>query len=243
MTSRNEIHLQQVVGKGYADFWKFHGRYRVVKGSRASKKSRTMALWLIYHIMRYPEANALVVRKVFRTLGDSCFAVLNWATERLGVADQWRFTSNPMKAVYLPTGQVILFRGLDDAEKLSSITVSTGYLCWVWIEEAYELTKESDFDLIDETIRGEIPEELWKQVTLTFNPWNERHWLKGRFFDPDPTPDVMAKTTDYRCNEWGIVEGLIYENWREEAFTLEDIRTRRPAGGFRPRLRPAYHRS
>ena len=71
------VSLKKTVGKGYYDFWNFKGRYRVCKGSRASKKSKTTALWFIVNMMKYPEANLLVVRKVFRTLKDSCFTELN----------------------------------------------------------------------------------------------------------------------------------------------------------------------
>ena len=81
-----EIYLPKVVGKGYKEFWKFKGRYRVVKGSRASKKSKTTALWYIYKMMKYPEANLLVVRKTYRTLKESCYTELKWAVNRLGVA-------------------------------------------------------------------------------------------------------------------------------------------------------------
>ena len=77
---------------------------------------------------------------------------------------------------YIPTGQKIYFRGLDDPLKVTSITVEIGYLCWCWIEEAYEIMNEDDFNMLDESIRGAIPEEtgLFKQITLTFNPWNEK---------------------------------------------------------------------
>ena len=66
--SNNKIYLPDVVGKGYKEFWNFKGRYRVCKGSRASKKSKTTALWYIYNIMKYKGANLLVVRKTYRTL-------------------------------------------------------------------------------------------------------------------------------------------------------------------------------
>lgn len=255
MTAQRTLSLQEVVGKGYADFWKYKGRYRVCKGSRASKKSKTTALWFIFNIMAYPNANALVIRKVYRTLNDSCFTELKWAASRLGVSHLWKFTVSPLRAEYTPTGQVILFRGLDDPLKLTSMTVQVGSLCWVWVEEAYELMNETDFDLVDESIRGKIDPELWKQVTLTFNPWNERHWLKKRFFDVSDE-NIMAKTTNYLCNEWldekdwrffeemkqrnprryqvaglgdwGIVEGLIFENWHVEEFTLDQIRAAYP---------------
>lgn len=247
----NAISVPATVGKGYKDFWNFKGRYRVVKGSRASKKSATTALWYIYKMMQYPDANLLVVRKVFRTLKDSCFTQLKWAVSRWHVEHLWKFTESPLEAEYLPTGQKIFFRGLDDPLKVTSLTVEHGALCWIWIEEAYEITKESDFDTLDESIRGTVPEGLFKQMTLTFNPWNEKHWLKKRFFDVDD-PEVLAITTNYTCNEWldaadkkvfetmqknnlrrfqvaglgnwGVVEGLVYENFKEQEFKLDDIR-------------------
>lgn len=253
------FYLPEVVGKGYGTFWRFKGRYRVCKGSRASKKSKTMALWTIYSIMKYPQANMLVVRKTFRTLKDSCYTELKWAIKRLGVEQWWDCKESPLEITYRPTGQKIYFRGLDDPLKVTSITVDTGVLCWMWIEEAYEITKESDFDTLDESIRGEVPEGLYKQITLTFNPWNERHWIKRRFFDAQD-PDILAMTTNYTCNEWldmadkrvfetmkqnnprryrvaglgdwGIVEGLVYENWTEQEFILDEIRNCKSAFGL-----------
>lgn len=251
------LYLPDVVGKGYAQFWKCKCRYRVVKGSRASKKSKTSALWYIYNMMKQPESNLLVVRKTYRTLKDSCFKELKWAAKRLKVEHLWKFNVSPLEAEYLPTGQKIYFRGLDDPLKVTSITVDVGNLCWMWIEEAYEITSEADFDMLDESIRGEVPDGLFKQVTLTFNPWNEKIWIKERFFDV-PDDNVLAMTTDYRCNEWlddadkavfermkknnprryqvaglgnwGIVDGLVYENWREEAFdhTSEKFKKEHP---------------
>lgn len=268
----NAISLKDVVGKGYFNFWNFKGRYRVCKGSRASKKSKTTALNIIYRMMAYPEANTLVVRKVFRTLKDSCFTELKWAIHRLGVDAYWEIKESPLEMTYTPTGQKIYFRGLDDPLKVTSITVAVGYLCWMWIEEAYEIMNEADFDMLDESIRGAIPTEsgLFKQITLTFNPWNEKHWIRKRFFgevkdrdslgnpvyqyyDSWTSPDgqIYATTTNYTCNEWldeadlivfetmkqnnprrykvaglggwGIVEGLIYERWKEEAFDPKQI--------------------
>lgn len=253
MKSR-KVNLPELVGKGYRDFWNFKGRYRVCKGSRASKKSKTTALFFIYSMMKYPGANLLVIRKVYRTLKDSCFTDLKWAINTLQVNDYWSVKESPLEIIYIPTGQKILFRGLDDPLKVTSITVETGNLCWAWIEEAYEINKEQDFNMLDESIRGTVEEPLYKQITLTFNPWNERHWLKKRFFDVEDE-NIMAKTTNYMCNEWldesdkklfedmkknnprryqvaglgewGIVEGLVYENWEEKEFDVNEISKRK----------------
>ncbi len=217
------MYLPDIVGGGYREFWHFRGRYRVVKGSRASKKSKTTALNLIWRLLCYPGSNLLVVRRTYRSLKDSCYAELKWAAERLGVAENWRYRENPLEMEYMPTGQKIFFRGMDDPLKVTSITAVQGYLNFLWIEEAYELDNEADFDILDESIRGELPEGLFKQVTLTFNPWNERHWLKRRFFDaveenPAAKGDILAMTVDYRCNEFldeadlGLFERMKREN-------------------------------
>ena len=249
MKSR-KVRLPDIVGKGYKDFWNFKGRYRVCKGSRASKKSKTTALFFIHGIMKYPGANLLVVRKVFRTLKDSCFTDLKWAINRLQVSEYWEIKESPLEMTYTPTGQKILFRGLDDPLKITSITVEIGSLCWCWCEEAYEIAKEQDFNMLDESIRGAVEAPLYKQFTLTFNPWNEKHWLKKRFFDVEDE-NIMTKTTNYMCNEWlddsdkkmfedmkknnprryqvaglgdwGIVDGLVYENWEERNFDIDEI--------------------
>ena len=107
-----EIYLPDIVGSGYGDFWRFKGRYRIVKGSRASKKSATTALWYIFNIMKHPSANLLVIRKVERTLRDSCYRQLKWAINRLEVGAYFKCTTSPLEITYLPTGQKILFRGL-----------------------------------------------------------------------------------------------------------------------------------
>lgn len=245
------INIAKVVGRGYKKFWNFKGRYNVIKGSRASKKSKTTALRWIYLMMKYDKSNLLVIRKTYRTLKDSCWTDLKWATRRLEVENLWSFKESPLEATYLPTGQKILFRGLDDPLKVTSITVDYGYLCWAWLEEAFEVNSEADFDTLDESIRGELPPNLWKQWVISFNPWNERHWLKKKFFDVS-NPDILAQTTNYTCNEWldeadkrlfenmkinnprrynvaglgnwGITEGLVYDNVHiDYRFELTDM--------------------
>ena len=246
------VSLPQLVVGGYRRFWDCRTRYRVVKGGKASKKSSTTALWYIVHLMKYPKANLLVVRQVYRTHADSTFAQLKWAIKRLQVEHLWQASRDPLELRYIPTGQRILFRGLDNVEKIASTTVEQGVLCWVWVEEAFEIPREADFDKLDLSVpRGEVAPPLFKQTTLTFNPWNENHWLKSRFFDREDE-QVLAITTDYRCNEflddtdraryeqmrvnnprqyavaglgqWGHSEGLVFENWVVEEFSLGDLR-------------------
>lgn len=237
--------LSDIVLPAYRGFWNSKKTYVACKGSRGSGKSKQAALWHIYHMMKYPLSNTLVVRKVERTLRDSAYSDLKWAIHRLGVERFWRCTTSPLEIVYIPTGQKILFRGLDDGYKITSVSVPVGVLNFLWIEEFYEISKEDDFDILDESIRGEMPEGYWKRVTITFNPWSERHFAKRRFFDAE-ADNILAMTTTYKDNrylsatdiklfedmkirnprryrvaglgDWGVIEGLVYENWEERAF-------------------------
>ena len=239
------VKLSDIVLPAYYEFWNTKKTYVVCKGSRGSGKSKHAALWHIYYMMKYPMSNTLVVRKVERTLRDSCYSDLKWAIHQLGVDSQWRCTTSPLEITYIPTGQKILFRGLDDGYKITSISVPTGVLNFLWLEEFFEISKEDDFDILDESIRGVLPEGYWKRVTATFNPWSEKHFVKKRFFD-NPSDNVLAMTTTYLDNpylsetdvklfeqmkvrnprrykvaglgEFGVVDGLVYENWKEEAF-------------------------
>jgi len=245
------VDLRPIVGKGYREFWKTRKRYRVSIGGRASKKSTTASLWFIFNMMKYPDSNTLVVRKVYKDHKDSTYAQLKWAIRDLGVEHLWDARLSPLEIVYKPTGQKILFRGLDDPMSITSITVEHGFLCWCWFEEFFQVSNEQDFDMVDGSIRGALPEPLFKQITGTMNPWNEKHWIKKRFFD-NPDEMVFTLKTDYRCNEfiddadihffedmkeknprrykieglgeWGVAEGLVFDNWEEREFDINEVR-------------------
>lgn len=247
-----KLSLQEVIGKGYVDFWNTKKRYRVLKGSRGSKKSKTTALNMIYRLFEYKEANCLCVRRYSNTLRDSVYSDLKWAIHKLNMDAFFDWTVSPMQITRKSTGQKILFRGLDDGLKITSISVDKGYLCFVWIEEAFEIGEE-DFNKLDMSIRGEVPDKYFKQITLTFNPWSATSWLKSRFFDKKDD-DIFTKTTTWQCNEWldesdrniflkmksdnprryriegdgdwGIAEGIIYTNVKFESFDVEEIRTK-----------------
>lgn len=253
MSKEININISKAVGKGYKDFIMCKKRYRVVKGSRGSKKSTTTAQDIILKMTMYPLANTLVIRKTFNSHKDSTWTQLKWAAKNLGLEDDWNFSKSPLEATRKSTGQKILFRGLDDPMSITSITVEHGYLCWAWFEEAFQVMNEDDFNKVDMSIRGQLPDGYYKQITITFNPWSEKHWLKKRFFDTDD-PNILALTTTYECNEWlgpddkalfeqmkinnprrynieglgnwGIAEGLVYENFIEQEFDYMDISKR-----------------
>lgn len=243
-----EVQLDKIVGGGYNQFFNNKNFYRVVKGSRGSKKSKTTAINFIYRIMEYNWANLLVVRRFSNTNKQSTYTDLRWATNRLGVKHLFKFNDSLPEITYKPTGQKILFRGLDDPLKITSITVENGILCWAWFEEAYQIETFDKFSTVVESIRGSIDDsDFFKQITVTFNPWSERHWLKPTFFDEDTKlNNTFSYTTTYRVNEWldevdiaryedlyrtnprrarivcdgdwGVAEGLVFEKFEVKEF-------------------------
>ena len=243
-----EVQLDKIVGGGYNQFFNNKNFYRVVKGSRGSKKSKTTAINFIYRIMEYNWANLLVVRRFSNTNKQSTYTDLRWATNRLGVKHLFKFNDSLPEITYKPTGQKILFRGLDDPLKITSITVENGILCWAWFEEAYQIETFDKFSTVVESIRGSVDDpEFFKQITITFNPWSERHWLKPTFFDEDTKiNNTFSYTTTFRVNEWlvdvdiaryedlyrtnprrarivcdgdwGVAEGLVFENFEVKEF-------------------------
>lgn len=271
-------HLPTIIGKGYKSFWNFTGRYRCLKGGRGSKKSTTASFWYPYNMMKFYhqyglKPNTLVIRRYYNTHKDSTYAQLKWAINQLGVSHLWKCTKSPLELIYKPSGQHIMFRGLDDPQSITSITVEDGYLCWVWWEEAFQCTNEDDFNKVDMSIRGEIPAPLFKQHTLTLNPWTDKIWIKKRFFDKVGSSGIsddgmiMALTRNYDCNEflgdddraifewmkennprrfaiegrgeWGIAEGLVYENWTELDFDIDALRNQCDQYGT-PRFREYF---
>lgn len=204
--------------------------------------------------MQYSWANLLVIRRYSNTNRQSTYTDLCWAIHRLQADGLFKCNSGLPEITYMPTGQKILFRGMDDPLKITSISVPKGNLCFVWIEEAYEIENADKFETVMESIRGTNPSpDFFKQVTLTFNPWSERSWLKKKFWDKETRyKDVFAQTTTFRINEWlgeddrqryldlyrtnprrarivcdggwGVAEGLVFSNFVVEDFDADAVK-------------------
>lgn len=225
-------------------------RYIVMKGSAGSGKSVDTAQHYILRLMSDPGRNLLCVRKSDVTNRDSTFAELQGAIFRMfgeSYKKYWYINSSDMRLECIANHNQIFFRGVNDEkqrEKLKSIAVKRGKLTDVWIEEATELT-QSDFEIIDDRLRGELPKGQFYQIRLTFNPVSSSHWIKKHFFDR-ADPDVFTHHSTYKDNrfiddayyrrmerrkevdpdgyriyglgEWGEVGGLILTNYVIEEF-------------------------
>ena len=220
-------------------------RYRVMLGSAGSGKSVNVAQDYIVKLSdpKYAGCSLLVVRGVEVSHLNSTFAELTGAIDRLGLGGIYDTKLNPLTIRNTINGNSIIFRGCSDQraiERLKSVSVPTGKIVWVWIEEATEL-KNSDFDVIDDRLRGVLPDGHFYQMTLTFNPINSGHWIKAQLWDYD-SPDIFKSRSTYLDNifididveykarmlrrqeldpegyriyglgEWGEVGGLVFPN-------------------------------
>ena len=222
-----------------------HKRYIVMKGSAGSGKSVDTAQNYILRLMKDKGRNLVCVRKADVTNRDSTFAELTGAIYRMfgdKAERYWQINMSPLKLTCKANGNQIIFRGMNDdkqREKLKSITFQKGKLTDVWCEEATELT-QADLEIIDDRLRGTLPDGQFYQIRLTFNPVNRNHWIKKVFFDI-PDENVLCHHSTYIMNrfiddayrarmerrklvdpegyriyglgEWGEIGGLILHNW------------------------------
>ncbi|MGN1014276.1 MAG: PBSX family phage terminase large subunit [Butyricicoccus sp.] len=225
-------------------------RYIIMKGSAGSGKSVDTAQNYILRLMRDPGRNLVCIRKSDVTNRDSTYAELTGAVYRMfgeKASLYWTIKQSPLQLTCKINGNQIIFRGMNDdrqREKLKSITFQRGKLTDVWIEEATELT-QADVEIIDDRLRGELPEGQFYQIRMTFNPVSKSHWIKRVFFDR-ADPNVLTHHSTYLDNrfidaayhermqrrkeidpdgyliyglgEWGEVGGLILTNYIIEDF-------------------------
>ena len=220
-------------------------RYEIPWGGAGSGKSHIVARKILYRLLKetHVKHNFLVIRKVDRTIKRSVFALVKNIISLWGLTSEFDINLTDKTMVYKPTGSQIMFSGLDDVEKLKSIEGVTS----IWCEEATELNQE-DFEQLDLRLRG-ITKAI-KQITLTFNPISEQHWIKKIFFD-DPIDGVFTLKTTYLDNSfiddeykmvmenkrktnpryyniyalgnWGTADGLIFMNVSHAPILLESV--------------------
>lgn len=177
-------------------------------GGRGSAKSSFVSLEIVDGIMNDPQANGIVFRRYANTLRESVYSQISWAIDELGVAHLWRGSVSPMVYTYIPTGQQIFFRGLDDASKLKSIKPRNGAFKFVWFEEFSELNGANQVrNVMQSVVRGGNDFRIFN----SFNPpLSVNSWANKYILIPDDRATVFRTT--YK---------MIPPAWLGEAFILE----------------------
>ena len=183
------LHGDITEGK-YTHYW--------LAGGRGSTKSSFASIEIVLNIMRDGAkgimTNALALRRYSNTLRESVFEQMLWAVNVLGVSAIWKPSVSPMQLVYLRTGQKIIFRGVDDATKLKSIKVGSGYIKYLWVEEANEFEGEEKLrNVLQSVIRG------GEKYTCFYSynpPKAARNWVNQ--YVAVEHPDTIVHHSDYR---------------------------------------------
>lgn len=227
-------------------------RYQIFFGGAGSGKSVFLAMRCVLDALQ--GRNILVVRKVGRTLRSSCWNEIVKAIHRLGLQALFRINKTDFVIEAVNNGAQILFSGLDDVEKIKSLTPKSGVLTDIWMEEATECTYE-DFKQLDKRLRGVSRHK--KRFTFSFNPVYQTHWLFLQFFSiwqegkkccrgkdvfilkttyqdnrflSEDDGHALENETDpyfyqvYTLGNWGVMGDVIFKNWRTADLTEEKER-------------------
>lgn len=172
--------------------------YYDLYGGRGSCKSSFTAAETVLGMMQDAEegefTNAAIFRKVGNTLRDSVYEQIQWAIDALGVSDLWDSSLSPLQHVYKPTGQKILYRGLDKAKKTKSVKTAKGYIKYLWFEELDEFAGIEEIRTVQQSVLRGGPKFV---VFKTFNPpisvnnWANKYVAEAR-------EDSYRHKSDYR---------------------------------------------
>lgn len=214
-------------------------RYEIFFGGAGSGKSVFISQKLIVKACKQVR-KILVIRKYGTTLNDSVFQLILDQLKKWQLLEHCKINLST-HTIILPNGSMFLFKGLDDSEKIKSITDITD----IWVEEATEIT-EDDFTQLDLRLRA-LAGDL--QLLCSFNPVSKANWVYKKWFDPKASYDeketMILKTTYknnrflpleyikaleekansnplyykiYALGEFAVAEGLVITNWTKEDF-------------------------
>ena len=214
-------------------------------GGSSSGKSVFLAQRCILDILSQ-NRNYLIVRNVAKTIRQSTFNELCKVINEMDLYSVFLINKSDMVITSTITGNQVLFCGLDDPQKIKSITPSKGVITDIWIEEASEVDY-SAYKELTKRLRGESRGS--KRITLSFNPVLKTHWAYIEFFSEwdeskteyisddlvilkttykdnafltDEDKNLLENETDeyyrnvYTLGNWGVLGAVIFKNWRVE---------------------------
>lgn len=211
------VNMSDVLADVYRDIFEDvmnhrHSRY-VLPGGRGSLKSSTISVLIPLLIMNYPNVHAVCFRQVGNTVQKSVFAQITWAIYKLGVESLFHIPKTfATPIVYRPTGQQILFMGLDDPMKVKSIKLPFGYIGITWFEELDQFSGPEGLRKVTQSTKrgGDL---FWD--FRSFNPpISKNNWANEYADDLEFNPDSRSLVfrTDYT---------MVPQEWLGEEFLFE----------------------
>ncbi len=225
-----------------------NNRYQIYFGGSSSGKSVSLAQRTVLDVLG-GKRNYLVVRNVQSTIKRSCLNEITKAINSFNLREYFDINKTDMIITCNLNDMQVLFCGLDDVEKVKSITPKKGVITDIWVEEATECEK-SDIKQLDKRLRGRA--DVVKRLSLSFNPILQDHWIyeeyfgiwednkqyvekdnvsilkttykDNRFLTPDDIAALENETDKYyyevyTLGNWGVLGAVIFKNWRVEDFS------------------------
>lgn len=200
--NNNSVDLKKIIAPAFYNvFWDILDEkhtYYDLYGGRGSTKSSFVGVMIPLLMMQDAEngvmSNAVIFRKVGNTLRESVYEQIAWGIDALNANDLWSTSVSPMQYTYKPTGQKIIFRGLDKAKKTKSIKASKGYFKYLWLEELDEFSGIEEIRTVQQSVlRGGSKFVVFK----TFNPPISRSNWANTYVN-EPRADSFRHKSDYR---------------------------------------------
>jgi len=247
------MQIEIKINKTYLPFLNCEASRQIFFGGSSSGKSVFLAQRCILDVIDPKKMrNYLIVRNVAKTIKKSTFNELCKIIISMGLHERFIINQTDMTITAKLTGCQILMCGLDDPQKIKSMTPIKGVLTDIWIEEASEVEYNA-YKEISKRLRGTFDGN--KRITISFNPILKTHWIYPEFFsdwrDNDTelvTDELVIKKTIYKDNSflteddinalenetdeyyynvytlgnWGVLGAVIFKNWRVE--DCSDIR-------------------
>ena len=222
-------------------------RTQVYFGGSSSGKSVSLAQRTVLDVFK-GDRNYLIVRQVQSTIKKSVFNEVTKAINRFKLKEYFNINKSDLIITCKENDKQILFAGLDDTEKIKSITPADGVITDIWIEEATEIEYKS-YKQLNKRLRGRSKAK--KRMTLSFNPIMKDHWIymelfkiwddkkqyvekdglsilkttykDNKFLTKEDVYDLENETDKYyyevyTLGNWGVLGALIFKNW-----IVEDI--------------------
>ena len=205
---------KELFNEVYLPFLEDETKILVFYGGGGSGKSYFIVQRYVFKLLKNDMCNLMAVRAVADTNRDSTFALFKQVISNWGLNRFFKINASNMSIVCTLNRNCVIFKGLDNVEKLKSVTFEKGELTDVWLEEATE-AEEGDLNQLIIRLRGG---KAKKQIVLSFNPINANHWLKKRFFDRKERNTKVLKTT-YKDNKFLQKEDIeTLESFKETDF-------------------------
>jgi len=208
--------LTDYINDGFYKYLEDYRKYQIFKGGASAGKSVFIAQKIVINVITKPVYNVLVLRKIGRDNHYSTFVQIKKAIYDFELEGYFKInhSKGQEEIECIVTGNKIIFRGLDDVDKIKSVAYVNGPLICIWIEEADQVL-EDDVTQLSIRLRGESL--INKHIMLSFNPIDAEHWIKVRFFDNKlPEKDGFVSETTYKDNR--------FLN-KEDRETLENLKT------------------